>query len=210
MIVLGLTGSIGMGKSTTAALFAEAGAPVWEADAVVHWLYGPGGAAAEVVEAAFPGVLQHGALDRAALSARVANDGAALAKLEGLVHPLVAKDREEFLTRAKADGAPVAVVDIPLLFETGADRFVDAVAVVTAPAHVQHQRVMARPGMDAAKFAALLERQTPDALKRERADFIIDTSKGLDHARDEVGRVLEALRRPDWRPGLDEGCEPSQ
>ena len=208
MIVLGLTGSIGMGKSTTAALFAAEGVPVWSADAAVHALYGPGGAAVGPVGANFPGVIRDGGVDRTALSARVAGDPDALARLEALVHPLVAADREAFLAQARAAGASLAVVDIPLLFETGAERGVDAVAVVSAPAEIQRTRVLEREGMDAAKFAALHERQTPDAHKRSRADVVIDTSQGLDHARDRVRRVIAALRRPDWRLALDEIREP--
>ena len=146
MIVLGLTGSIGMGKTTTAGLFAQEGVPVWAADATVHALYRPGGAAAAPVEAAFPGVARNGGIDRSALSARVTGDPAALARLEALVHPLVAEDRKVFLARARETGAALAVVDIPLLFETGGERLVDAVAVVSAPPEVQRARVLERRG----------------------------------------------------------------
>lgn len=194
MIVVGLTGSIGMGKSTTAALFRDEGAPVWDADAAVHRLYAPGGAAVGPIEAAFPGVTRDGAVDRAALSARLQADPAGFRALETIVHPLVAEDRRAFLAEAEAAGAEVAVVDVPLLFETGGDAFVDRVVVVSAPPEVQRERVLARPGMTAEKFEAILGRQTPDADKRARADRVIDTSRGLDAAREQVRRFLVDLR----------------
>jgi len=206
MIVLGLTGSVGMGKSTTAAMFREAGVPVWDADAAVHRLYGAGGAAVAEVEAAFPGVAREGAIDRALLAAKLGGDQAAFQRLEAIVHPLVARDRELFLTASKAEGADVAVADVPLLFEVGADALVDAVVVVTAPAAVQRERVLARPGMDEAKLAAILARQMPDEEKRARADYVIDTSYGLEHARAAVHTILHAVRSPDFRSrrrGLD-------
>jgi len=199
VIVLGLTGSVGMGKSTTAAMFRDAGAPVWDADAAVHRLYGPGGAAVGPVEAAFPGVTRDGAVDRALLAARLGGDPAAFERLEAIVHPLVAEDRALFLASCEAQGARVAVVDVPLLFEVGADALVDAVVVVTAPAQVQRERVLARPGMDEARLAAILARQMPDAEKRARADFLIDTSLGLDHARSAVHTILHAVQAPDFR-----------
>lgn len=198
MILLGLTGSIGMGKSTTAAMFREEGAPVWDADATVHRLYAPGGAAVAPVEAAFPGVVVDGGVHRPTLAARLHADPDAFRRLEAIVHPLVQADRHAFLAEAEAAGAPVAVVDIPLLFETGGADLVDAVVVVTAPPHVQRQRVLARAGMDETKFAALLERQTPDAHKVARADFVIDTSQGLDAARDRVREILAEVRGRGW------------
>ena len=199
MILLGLTGSVGMGKSTTAAMFAELGAPVWDADAAVHRLYARGGAAVGPVGEAFPGVVVDGAVDRVALGARVHGDPAAFERLEAIVHPLVAADRAVFLANAEASGRAVVVLDIPLLFETGAEDRVDAVVVVTAPAEVQRKRVLARPGMDETRLAALLERQTPDHRKRARADFVIDTSLGMDSARARVKTVLEAVHSPAFR-----------
>lgn len=199
MIVLGLTGSVGMGKSTTARMFADEGAPVWDADAAVHRLYARGGSAVGPVEEAFPGVTREGAVDRAALGAIVHADPAAFERLEAIVHPLVATDREAFLARARDEGHAVAVLDIPLLFETGAQDRVDAVVVVTAPAEIQRARVLARPGMDETKLAALLERQTPDAHKRAGADFVIDTGQGLEAARAQVRAVLAAVRAAGFR-----------
>jgi dephospho-CoA kinase len=199
MILLGLTGSVGMGKSTTAAMFAELGAPVWDADAAVHRLYARGGAAVEPVEEAFPGVVVDGAVDRSRLGDRVHGDPTAFERLEAIVHPLVAADRADFLARAEAAGHPVAVLDIPLLFETGAaDRF-DAVVVATAPPEVQRARVLARPGMDETRLAALLERQTPDHEKRTRADFVIDTALGMESARAQVKMVLDVIHSPAFR-----------
>jgi dephospho-CoA kinase len=199
MIRLGLTGSIGMGKSTTAALFAEAGAPVYDADAAVHALYAAGGAAVEAVEAAFPGVTHaDGHIDRAALSARVVGDPDALKRLEAVVHPLVGAHRAAFFETV-AD-APVVVLDVPLLFETGGEAFMDAVAVVSAPADVQRARVLARPGMTPQKLDAILARQLPDAEKRARADFVIETGAGIEPARAAVRAVLAALSDPAWRP----------
>lgn len=211
MKVLGLTGSIGMGKSTTAGLFAEAGCPVWDADAAVHRLYGPGGAAVAPVAAAFPGVEVDGAIDRPRLAAALAADPGGFARLERIVHPLVAADRAAALARAAAMGASVAVADIPLLFETGAEGQVDAVVVVTAPPEVQAERVLARPGMTPERFAALLARQTPDAEKRRRADFVVDTGQGLAAARAAVAAILETVRDPAWispRRGIPGAAEP--
>jgi len=200
MIVLGLTGSIGMGKSTTAAMFEAEGVPVHGSDAAVHALYAKGGPAVAPVEAAFAGVTKGGAVDREALSNKVLGDPAALARLEAIVHPLVAQDRRAFLERAKASGAQVAVADIPLLYETGRPPEVDAVVVVTAPEAVQRARVLARPGMTEARLAAILARQTPDAEKRARADFVIDTGAGMDAARAQVRAILKTVRDPAWRP----------
>ena len=197
MIRLGLTGSIGMGKSTTARLFAKAGAPVYDADAAVHALYAAGGGAVAVVEALFPGVTVQGAVDRARLAARVVDDPAALRRLESAVHPLVAAHRTAFFTELAH--APVVVLDVPLLFETGGERQVDAVAVVTCPPQMQRARVLARPSMTAAKLDAILARQLPDADKRARADFVIDTSGGIDAARAQVAQVLAALADPAFR-----------
>jgi dephospho-CoA kinase len=194
VIVVGLTGSIGMGKSATAAMFAEAGAPVYDADAEVRRLYAPGGAAVAKVEAAFPGVVVDGAVDRGRLGERVLGDPEALARLNAIVHPLMGEARAEFFRAAREAGADVVVLDIPLLFETGGERNVDKVVVVSAPEALQQERVMARPGVTAPKFAAILAAQTPDAEKRARADFVVDASQGFDHAREQVKAILAALR----------------
>lgn len=196
MLVLGLTGSIGMGKSTTGAMFQAEGVPVYDSDAAVHALYATGGAAVAPVEAAFPGVVVDGAIDRARLSARVVGDPEALAKLEAIVHPLVGAHRIGFFEKAQAEGHEIVVLDIPLLFETGGEKKVDKVVVVSAPADVQRARVLARPEMTPEKFEAILARQTPDADKRARADFVIETGEGLEHARDQVRDVLTLLRTP--------------
>ena len=196
MIVVGLTGSIGMGKTTTAAMFAEAGAAVFDADAAVHALYAPGGAAVDAVVRAFPGVRKpEGGVDRALLSAKVRGDAAAFARLEGIVHPFVAARRTAFVRDAERRGAAVAVLDIPLLFEVGAADAVDAVVVVSAPSDVQRARVLARPGMTEALFEAIRARQVPDAEKRARADYVIDTGRGFASARLQVDAVLRSLRR---------------
>ncbi|MBN9552080.1 MAG: dephospho-CoA kinase [Alphaproteobacteria bacterium] len=191
MIVLGLTGSIGMGKSATAKMFAEAGVPVHDSDETVHRLYA--GKAAPLVEAAFPGTTQAGVVDRVKLGRQVLGDPAALKKLEAIVHPLVRADADAFLARHRAAGAPVAVLDIPLLFETGGRDRVDRVVVVTASPEIQRQRVLARPGMSEEKFASILAKQVPDAEKRRRADFIIDTGLGFDAARQAVGAIIAEL-----------------
>ena len=193
MIVLGLTGSIGMGKSTTAAMFAEEGVPVWDADEAVARLYGPGGAAVQPVGALIEGAATPHGLDREAMRAALDADPALFPRLEAIVHPLVREDREAFLARAREEGAPVALLDIPLLYETKGEEACDAVAVVSAPAQVQRERVLAREGMTAARLAAILARQMPDAEKRSRADFVIDTSKGLEAARGQVRAVLASL-----------------
>jgi dephospho-CoA kinase len=185
--VIGLTGSIGMGKSETARLFAAEGVPVFDADAAIHALYA--GEAATMIEAAFPGTTRHGAVDRAALSQKVAGDPAALQRLEGLMHPLVADRRDDFL---KAAEAPIVVLDIPLLLETGLK--VDAVVVATAPEHVQRQRVLARPGMTEEKYQTLLGRQLSDAEKRAQAHYLVVTDQGLDHAREQVKMILADIR----------------
>ncbi|MCZ7642084.1 MAG: dephospho-CoA kinase [Pseudorhodoplanes sp.] len=188
MFILGLTGSIGMGKTTTARLFAEEGVPVHDADAAVHRLYE--GEAVALIEREFPGTTSEGEVDRAKLGARVVGDPQALKRLEAIVHPLVRKSETNFLDDTRRRGAPVVVLDIPLLFETGGDARVDAVVVVTAPAEVQRARVLARPGMTAEKFEALLAKQMPDAEKRRRADFIVDSGHGLESARAQVRDIL--------------------
>ncbi len=198
MIIVGLTGSIGMGKSTTAAMFAAAGAPVYDADAEVHALYARGGAAVEPVGEAFPGVVVDGAVDRTKLSHQVVGDAEAMKRLEAIVHPLVGMSRAGFFEKAVAAGADIVILDIPLLFETGGEKRVDAVVVVSAPADLQRQRVLARPGMDEAKLDAILARQMADLDKRARAHFVIDTGQGLDHAREQVDAVLTKLRDPDF------------
>lgn len=195
MIVIGLTGSIGMGKSTTAALFAEAGVPVHDADAEVAALYGPGGGAVAAVEQAFPGVVKDGMVDRNLLADRVLNNPEALQNLtRDIVYPLLQQRRQAFFRDAEASGAEMVVLDIPLLMETGGDKAVDVVVVASAPAELQAQRVLARPGMTQAKFAAILAKQLPDAEKRKRADFIVDTSQGIEAARKQVGEIIAALR----------------
>lgn len=201
MIRLGLTGSIGMGKSTTAGLFAAEGVPVYDADAAVHALYVPGGAAVGPLGAAFPGVVVAGAVDRARLSEAVVGRPEAMARLEAIVHPLVRQAQIDFLGAAEAAGAPIVVLDIPLLFETGGDRFMDAVVVVSAPPEVQRARVLARPGMSPEKFEAILAKQTPDAEKRRRADYVIETGAGLEAAREQVRSVLAAARARGRDPG---------
>lgn len=194
MIVVGLTGSIGMGKSTTAAMFAAEGAPVYDADAEVRALYEKGGAAVAPVEAAFPGVVVGGAVDRARLRERVNGKPDELARLNRIVHPLMGARRAAFFEAARAAGADVVVLDVPLLFETGGDKGVDATVVASAPAEMQRERVLARGEMSEAEFDFILGRQTPDAEKRARADFVVDTSRGLEAARGQVRDILAALR----------------
>jgi dephospho-CoA kinase len=193
MFVIGLTGSIAMGKSTTAKFFAEAGVPVHDADAVVHRLYE--GEAAPLIEAAFPGTTAHGRVDRAKLAARVAGDPVALRRLEAIVHPLVREAETRFLAEAETQGAAVAVLDIPLLFETGGDQRVDAVVTVTAPLDVQRARLRERPGMSPEKLEALAANQLPDAEKRRRADFVVDTSQGFEAARAQVRDILARVAK---------------
>ena len=198
MIILGLTGSIGMGKSTTAKLFAEAGVPVYAADATVHMLYE--GDAVPVIEAAFPGTTAEGKVDRARLSARVVHDPAAIKQLEQIVHPMLGASRQKFLQEAEQSGAPVAVVDVPLLFETGGEKRVDAVVVVTTTPEIQRQRVLARDNMTGEMLDAILARQLPDAEKRKRADFVVDTSHGLDPVRARIRDILnKAVKMPQRR-----------
>jgi dephospho-CoA kinase len=199
MRVLGLTGSIGMGKSTTAKLFAEAGIPVYDADATVHKVYE--GEAAPAIEAAFPGTTANGKVDRAKLSAMVVHDGAAMKRLEEIVHPMLRAYHQKFLDDAEASGAPVAVVDVPLLFETGGDKRVDAVVVVTTSPEIQRERILARGTMSHEALEAILGRQMPDAEKRKRADFLVDTSHGLDPVRARIRDILdEAVKMPRRRP----------
>lgn len=198
MILLGLTGSIGMGKSTTTAMFADLGAVVWNADDAVHRLYAPGGSAVEPVGEAFPGVVINGAVDRTRLAEALGRDETAFRRLEAIVHPLVAQGRAADLEAARAVGTRLAVLDIPLLFETGGDKAVDAVVVVTADPAIQAERVLARPGMTRERFDAILARQMPDAEKRARADFVIDTGRGLDAARAEVEAIVATVLDPSW------------
>jgi dephospho-CoA kinase len=191
MKILGLTGSIGMGKSTTAKLFAEAGVPVYDADAAVHRLYE--GEAAPLIEAAFPGTTVNGKVDRPLLSARVVHDATAMKRLEGIVHPLLGASRQKFFDDAERSGAPVAVVDVPLLFETGGEKRVDAVVVVTTSPENQRGRILARGTMTHEALDAILARQLPDAEKRKRADFVVDTSHGLDPVRVQIRDILEQV-----------------
>lgn len=188
MFLLGLTGSIGMGKSATAKMFAEEGVPVHDADAVVHRLYE--GEATPLIEAAFPGTTSGGKVDRVKLGQRVLGDDDAIKRLEQVVHPLVTAARERFVAEAERNGAAVAVLDVPLLFETGGDKRCDAVVVVSAPADIQRARAFERPGMTDEKFTAIMAKQMPDAEKRRRADFVVDTSKGFDAARAQVRDIL--------------------
>jgi dephospho-CoA kinase len=198
MLILGLTGSIGMGKSTTAKLFAEAGVPVYDADAAVHQLYE--GEAVPAIEAAFPGTTTAGKVDRAKLSAHVVHDPAAMRRLEEIVHPMLGASRQKFFADAEAAGAPVVVVDVPLLFETGGEKRVDAVVVVTTSPELQRERVLARGTMDEEKFNSILARQLPDAEKRKRADFVVDTSHGLDPVRARIRDILtDAAKMPRRR-----------
>ncbi len=198
MRILGLTGSIGMGKSTTARLFAEAGVPVYDADAAVHQLYE--GEAAPAIEAAFPGTTANGKVDRAKLSARVVHDPAAIKQLEQIVHPMLGASRQKFLADAEAAKAPVVVLDIPLLFETGGEKRVDAVVVVSTSLELQRERVLARGTMDEAKLDAIIAKQMPDAEKRKRADFVVDTSHGLEPVRAQITHILaEVVKMPQRR-----------
>jgi dephospho-CoA kinase len=196
MIVLGLTGSVGMGKSTTAQMFADEGVPVFDADAAVHRLYA--GEAAPLIEREFPGTTSNGTVDREKLSTRVVGKPDSLARLEKLIHPLVGKARAEFMENAEKSGARAVLLDIPLLFETGDPSKFHAVIVVSAPAELQRQRVLERPGMTAEKFEAILKRQTPDSEKRARADFVVDTGKGFDEARKQVREILAQVLKPGW------------
>ncbi|MEQ9528973.1 MAG: dephospho-CoA kinase [Parvibaculaceae bacterium] len=194
MLLIGLTGSIGMGKSETAKMFRALGVPVYDADAAVHKLYDKGGKAVEPIRAAFPSAVMDDAVDRKALSRAVLGLPDEMKKLEAIVHPLVGEAQIEFLKENMAAGHEMAVRDIPLLYETGGETRVDVVVVVSAPYDIQKTRVLARPDMDEAKFAAIHAKQTPDAEKRERADFIVESDKGLDHAREQVSAIVDALK----------------
>ncbi|WP_322988184.1 dephospho-CoA kinase [Hoeflea sp.] len=191
MIVIGLTGSIGMGKSTTAEMFSDAGIPVISADEIVHELYR--GEAVQPIEAAFPGATVDGAVDREALSRTLLADPAGFKRLEAIIHPLVRAREQAFVDQARADGHAMVLVDIPLLYETGAENRVDVVVVVTCDADIQRQRVMARPGMTVEKFEAILARQVPDVEKRARAHHIVDTGQGLEPARRQVADIIAAF-----------------
>ena len=194
MIVLALTGSIGMGKSTTLRMFADEGCAVWDADAAVHRLYAPGGAGAAVAEMFGDVLAPDGAVDRAALGKIVLDDKAALARLEAAIHPLVAADRQAFLDAATAATAAIAVLDVPLLFETGGQGMADAVVLVTADEAVRRARVLERPGMTEAKLDAILARQMPEAERRALADHVVRTDEGLDAARAAVAGIVEEVR----------------
>jgi len=203
MILIGLTGSIGMGKSTTAAMFRDAGVPVYDADAAVADLYRQGGAAVGPVGEAFPGVVKDGAIDREALRQAVLGKPDELKRLNAIVHPLVGRDRIGFFQQAEADGADMVVLDIPLLYETGGHANMDAVVVVTAPAEMQRERVLARPGMSPERLDAILAQQLADAEKRARAHFVVDTSRGLEPAREQVAEIIAVMRDPARRPARD-------
>ncbi len=195
MITLGLTGSIGMGKTTTAQMFEEQGCPVFDADAAVHRLYDKDGKAVPLIRAVFPDAIKDGAIDRAVLGQHMRKDPLNLKVLESFIHPMVGELRAAFFEQAKADGADIVIMDVPLLFETGGDAYVDKVVVVTAPVEVQRTRVMARPGMSEELFRSLLSRQMPDAEKRKRADYVIFTDKGLPFAREQVQKIITDLRK---------------
>lgn len=194
MLLIGLTGSIGMGKSETAKMFARLGIPVYDADAAVHQLYAEGGAAVAPLEEAFPGVVKGGAVDREELSKRVLGKPEELKKLESIVHPLVGQVQRDFLMKAMEEKQPMVLLDIPLLFETGGRERVDVIVVVSAPYEVQRARVLERPGMTPEKFDAIFAKQTPDAEKRAGADFVIETDKGLEPAFEQVKEVVEKLK----------------
>ncbi|MEM7057412.1 MAG: dephospho-CoA kinase [Pseudomonadota bacterium] len=194
MIVVALTGSIGMGKSTTAEMFGDAGIPVWDADATVHKLYGPDGAGTKAIAAFAPEVIDAKGVDRHKLRAAIIEDANLLKQVESVIHPLVARSRADFLANARATGHQMALVDIPLLFEGGGEKHVDQVIVVTAPTDVQRQRVLDRPGMTIEAFDAIRAKQVPDTIKREKADHLIDTSLGMDHARRRVAEIIASIR----------------
>lgn len=198
MLLVGLTGSIGMGKSETAKMFARLGIPVYDADAAVHALYDRGGAAVAPIAEAFPEAVVDGRVDRERLSRLVLHDKAAMQKLESIVHPLVGQAQMDFLRKAHEAGAEMVVLDIPLLYETGGERRVDAVVVVSAPEEVQRARVLERPGMTPEKLDRILAKQVPDAEKRARAHFVVETDKGLDHAFEQVKRIVAELK--SWEP----------
>ncbi len=192
--LLGLTGSIGMGKSETARTFRQLGVPVYDADAAVHAVYEPGGEAVAAIAAAFPGCVKDGAVDRSALALHVVGNAAALAQLEAIVHPIVRKKQDAFIAEAARQGAELVVLDIPLLYETAAQDRVDAVVVVSAPEALQRERVLSREGMTAEKLEHILARQMPDAEKRARADYVVDTGQGLEHACAQVRKIVDDIR----------------
>ncbi|MFN7496528.1 MAG: dephospho-CoA kinase [Hyphomonadaceae bacterium] len=193
MKIVALTGSIGMGKSTTSAMFKDLGVPIWDADAAVHRLYAPDGAAIPPLKALIPEAVGPAGVDRTVLTTKILQDPGLLKQIEAIVHPLVGKDRADFLAAAREQGAPLVMVDVPLLFETGGEAYVDAVIVVSCPPDMQRGRVLARPGMTEEKFESILARQTPDEVKRAKSDFVIETGLGLDAAREQVGKVHAAL-----------------
>jgi dephospho-CoA kinase len=199
VVILGLTGSIGMGKSTAAGMLRQMGVPVYDADAAVHRLQAPGGIAVPPIEAAFPGVVKNGVLDRQALGARVFGNKEALRKLEAIVHPLVAREQRRFIRRAALNREPLVVLDIPLLFEGRGERRVDGVLVVSAPAFLQRERVMARPGMTAEKFAGILKQQVPDSQKRRKATVVIPTGLGLAPTRTAIAKAVRELTKRQGR-----------
>lgn len=193
MLIVGLTGSIGMGKSETTRMFREEGVPVYDADAAVHQVYAKGGAAVQALEEAFPGVTRDGAVDRELLSKRILGDDEAVKKVGQIVYPKIGEIQREFMADAKAADEPLVVLDIPLLFETSGGANVDKIVVVSAPADMQRKRVLARAEMTEEKFEAILRRQMPDSEKREKADFIVDTGKGLEHAHARVREIIKEL-----------------
>ena len=197
MIVLGLTGSIGMGKSTTSAMFRELGVPVHDADATVHRLYASDAAAA--VEDEYPGTVIDGVVDREILRDRVIGNRKAMKRLEAIIHPFVRREEQKFIDRADRQNQKLVILDIPLLMETGGQKRVDGIVVVTAPADVQRERVLARDGMTAAHFDAIVAKQIPDEQKKRAADFVIDTSLGLDHAKAQVQEIVEAISAENWQ-----------
>ncbi|MGD1923147.1 MAG: dephospho-CoA kinase [Paracoccaceae bacterium] len=197
MIVLALTGSIGMGKSTTAQMFAEEGIPVWDVDATVHRFYEAGQPGADGIARLVPNAVDEDGVDRSKLRAAIMADGTLLKRIEAVIHPLVGQDRAAFLKRAETGGYDLSLVEIPLLFEGGGNAHVDQVVVVTAPADVQRDRVLARPGMTVEAFEAILAKQVPDAVKREKADYLIDTSLGMDYARQRVREIISEVRGRD-------------
>jgi dephospho-CoA kinase len=198
MKIVALTGSIGMGKSTTLAMFKELGVPTWDADAAVHRIYGQGGGAVDKIRDLYPDAITlEGAVNREILSRHVLSDPEKLKQLENIVHPLVGADRQEFLTKARLDGASLVLLDVPLLFETGGQKRVDAVIVVSCPLDLQRRRVLARAGMNEPKFEAILARQTPDAEKRALADYVITTDISLDDTREQVKVIHRALTKSD-------------
>ncbi len=194
-ILVGLTGSIGMGKSETAKMFIRLGIPVYDADAAVHALYEPGGAAVGAIAQAFPGTVKEGRVDRGELALQIGGDATAFARLEGIVHPVVALAQRGFIDQAKTKVAEFVVLDIPLLYETGGDARMDAVVVVSAPQEVQRERVLLREGMTAEKLDHILTRQMPDAEKRAKADYVVETDKGRIHAFEQVKKIVADLRR---------------